>query len=135
MRTFLALLALLPTLAYAQAPLRWNETQLTWTAPTQCAEGSPLTDCPITGYQLEVAQSCTATSWTPVATVPPDQLGFKHTGLTPGTRCYRVIALAETPSDPSLTTEDSIKTTVAPAPGRPGVVIVSVSVTIEVPTQ
>jgi hypothetical protein len=117
-RTLAALIlfaALLGT-ALAQPAPKWNEDRLTWRAPTQCADGSPRSACPLTGYRIERAASATATTWTTVATTGPALTTFLIGGRTPGRHCYRVIALAATNSRPSNV---ACSVTVAPPPSPP----------------
>lgn len=118
MRIVAALALLLVSgIASAQA-LRWNDDQLTWKAPSQttCVDGSPLTECPITGYRIETSPTPTATTWTLVATVAPNVFTYLRTGAPAGQSCYRFIALATTNSAPSNAV---CATAVAPAPFPP----------------
>ena len=98
--------------------LKWSESRITWTAPQSCVDGSPITDCPITGYRIETAASATASTWSLVSTVGAAVLTHTATGLTAGTRCYRVFALSGSAMSPPSNVE--CKTTVGPAPGAPG---------------
>lgn len=113
----LGALLLLPIVSLAQTTpgLKWNEDQLSWTAPTQCADGSPIGDCPVTGFRVETATSTTGT-WTTVATIGP-VISHKVTGVSAGQHCYRVFALSNAlVSAPSNT---SCATATGPAPGAP----------------
>lgn len=113
---FLILFLLLDGRAWGQA-VKWNEDVVSWNAPTQCTDGSPIGDCPITGYRLETAATPTATAWTLVTTTAANVLSFKLTGLTSGQHCYRVIALSGSKSsNPSNVACDTAE---GPAPGTP----------------
>jgi hypothetical protein len=102
--------------APAQPAPKWNEDRLTWTAPTQCADGSPRSACSLTGYRIERAASTTATTWNTVGLTGPAVTTFLVGGLAPGRHCYRVIALAARNSGPSNV---ACKMTVAPPPPSP----------------
>lgn len=109
------LLLLQASLVHAQITLKWNEDKLDWTAPAQCEDGSPIADCPITGYRIETATSTTG-AFATVATVG-NVLTHKLTGLSPGPHCYRVLALAgATASKPSNV---ACATATSPPPGAP----------------
>lgn len=136
--TFVLAFMLAP-LASAQTGLKWNESILTWTNPaTTCDDKvSPLTECPVSGYRLEMASSCTATTWEFVANVPATPLSYKQTNIPAGPHCYRVKAryvvgtgTLETGAGPVNAT--SLKVTTAPAPSAPGAVVVSDIVAYEV---
>jgi hypothetical protein len=77
-------------LVHAQTAPAWNEDNLSWTAPTACSDGTPLTNCPVTGYRIERASSPTATTWAFVATT--SLTSYKATNVPAGQNCYRVAA-------------------------------------------
>jgi hypothetical protein len=68
----------------------WNEDNLSWTAPTGCSDGTPIANCPVTGYRIERASSPTATTWVFVATT--SLTSYKATNVPAGQNCYRVAA-------------------------------------------
>jgi hypothetical protein len=129
-RTLIFLLSLMPVLAFGANT--WNERDLAWTAPTTCSDGTAITNCPVTGYKLEAAGTCTATSWNAVATVGK-VLTYHVTNLAPGNYCFRVKATsAGGDSAPSPTTASSQTTVVQPPPSvpdAPGSVVVAISPT------
>lgn len=72
----------------------WNTDVVSWTAPTQCADGSPIAgNCDITGYKLETATSATGT-WSALTTALV--LTYSATNLAAGSHCYRVSAVTAT---------------------------------------
>lgn len=105
----------------AEAANAWNERDIYWGPPTTCSDGDPdLTHCPVTGYKVEVAGSCTATVWNPLATVG---LVTTHhvANLQPGSYCFRVKATsADGDSGPSPIIPESLTKVVKPAPVIPG---------------
>lgn len=86
------------------------DVKLVWTAPTACADGSALSNCPATGY--EVSQDGVVKN-TVAATV------FSQTlTLNPGRYCFSVRTVASAgKSDPQGPACADIP---APLPGKPG---------------
>lgn len=126
----LAVASLVPQLA--QAANAWNERDLTWTAPLTCSDGSPLAQCPVTGYKLEAAGSCAASVWNALATVGVVTT-YHAANLAPGTYCFRVRATsANGDSLPGPTTSGSQTTVIAPLPGPPGGVTVVAATAYEI---
>lgn len=113
--TAILLLLLLDGRAWAQE-IRWNEDKIDWTPPTQCADGSPLTDCPTTGYRIETASSPTATDWTVVTTVDASVTTYKTTGLSAGQHCYRIITLSQDRESVPSNVACDLASAPAPAP-------------------
>lgn len=113
--TFLILLALAPV--FAHAANAWHERDLNWSAPTTCFDGdTDLTHCPVTGYKVEVAGSCTATSWNLLATVGY-VTNYHVTNLKPGSYCFRTRAIsAGGDSDPAPTIPESKTVVSSPLP-------------------
>lgn len=98
------------------------DVKLTWTAPTTCSDGTPIANCPVTGYRIETAPSATATTWTFVATTA--NLTYTHTGVAPGPHCYRAAANSAAGLGAwSQVLTGSCSTVVAPTPGAPGSVV------------
>lgn len=123
MRTLLKLVAGGLLLALAMPALSavpaaaWNEDRLTWTAPTTCSDGSPIANCPITGYRIETARTATATTWTTQATVSV-VVAYIATNRLIGQNCYRIFTL--TAAGESLTPSNIACTnTVGLLPGPP----------------
>lgn len=76
---------------------------ISWTAPTHCVDGSPITSCPVTGYIVSVANA-PDTSFSTVVTVSGNTLSLNIPNTPDGTRCYKVVATsAGGNSDPSNT--------------------------------
>lgn len=127
----LALLCILPVFAHAQTALKWNEDQVSWSAPTACSEGSPLADCPISGYRVERAAGSCAGTWSTAGTTAANILTFKVGSLVAGTNCYRVITLSAGTSE-SLPSAAKSQVTTPPTPGAPTNVTVSDVVAYEI---
>lgn len=90
----------------------WNENRISFTPPTTCTTGEPISACAVTGYRVE--RSATTTGpFTAVGS--PTGSPFIHTGAVAGLNCYRVIAIsANGESAPSLVTPSACKTNVRP---------------------
>lgn len=103
----------------AEAANAWNERDLTWFAPTACFDGgTDLSQCPVTGYKVEVAGSCTAPTWNLLATVG-NVTSYHVTNLKAGTYCFRGRAItAGGDSDAGPTGPGSMTTVSAPQPVR-----------------
>jgi hypothetical protein len=112
MKHILALTLLLSGVAHAQA---WNENILNWEVPTGCTDGTPITNCPVTGYQVETAATATATNWVHAGTSVTTT--FTHRNVSAGPHCYRVRANSDGGS--SGYTNVVCKTNVAPPPPVP----------------
>jgi hypothetical protein len=111
MKRYLLALALLPTLGYAQ----WNVNDVTWVAPTQCVDGTPITNCPVVSYQVERSNTATGTY---VLAGTSTSLSFRHTVAVAGPTCYTVRSVsAGGASDPS--SPPTCVTNVAPPPPVP----------------
>lgn len=118
MKHILVLLCLFaPFSAISQTALKWNEDQVSWAAPTACNDGSPITDCPVTGYRVETAKTCSAATWGLAGTTAANVMTLKATGLTAGLNCYRVKAQSANGDSNASTTASA--TAVPPAPGEP----------------
>jgi hypothetical protein len=131
MKITLALLAIfLPLFAVSvEAANAWHERDLSWPAPVACADGdTDLTHCPVTGYKVEVAGSCTATSWNILATVG-NVTNYHVTNLKPGSYCFRTRATnSGGDSDPAPTLPESKTVVTSPVPvkaGTPGATTVT----------
>jgi hypothetical protein len=97
----------------------WNEDNLSWTAPTGCSDGTPIANCPVTGYRIERASSPTATTWVFVATT--SLTSYKATNVPAGQNCYRVAAnSANGMSAWAPVLASSCATAAAPPPPPPG---------------
>lgn len=121
---FLVLVALAPIFAHA------GGVTLSYTAPTTCADGSALTNCPTTGYEVLTAASATATSAT-LETVGPTVTTRNYANLTPGTYCYSVKTVSNT-----VKSAESVRACAdVPSlpPKAPAGITVTVNVTISTP--
>jgi hypothetical protein len=89
MKRLLVLLTIaFPFAAQAQ---QWDSNALSWSAPTTCTSGVPVSNCPVTGYRIE--RSATATGvFASVGT--STTTSFTHTSAAAGGNCYRAIALS-----------------------------------------
>ena len=125
-----------PCLAFAQTPKPWNQNDLDWAGPTTCSDGSALTNCQISQWRIERANSPTATTWTAIATIPASAgRKYSDTSAAAGLNCYRVKAIMGPPppelifSVPSDVLQgpaiNSCVTNTQPAPGKPGPVMVA----------
>lgn len=109
--------------AHAQTALKWNERQLTWTAPQACVDGSPISECPVTGYRVETASACNAPTWTLIGSTDAVTVSFKASSLPAGTNCFRVKAKSAAGDGPPTNTVSV--TVTGPTPGQPGTLTVS----------
>lgn len=95
-----------------------------WSAPTVCADGTPLTNCVILGYSV---QKRINNVWTEIGTTTANVLTYTERNVALGTHTYRILATsAAGPSAPS----NEVSKTFA-VPGVPGNVVISVTITIE----
>lgn len=69
-----------------------GEATLSWKAPTGCANGGPITDCPLTAYEIERAVQSANPVWASVLTVAPTLLTYKFTNIAPGKYLWRIKA-------------------------------------------
>jgi hypothetical protein len=92
----------------------WNERDLSWGPPATCIDGDPdLTHCPVTGYKVEVAGSCAATTWNALVTIG-NTTSYHVTNLKTGSYCFRTRAItAGGEGEPSPVIPES-KTIVTP---------------------
>jgi hypothetical protein len=97
---------------------------LTWTAPSACDGGAPISNCPVTGYSVQKLQG---TTWVQIGTTTAAVLTYTENNLAIGSHRYRVLATSDGgPSRPS-----NEVTKVIDVPGAPGSVVVTVTVTVE----
>jgi hypothetical protein len=112
-----ALLATVPALA--------GQATLTWTAPTQCVDGTPISNCPLTGYTIHYGTipgadvtACTAAIATTVKNFNfPASTSTPVLGLTPGNYCFAMKAVSASGS--SVLSNFVLKTVVNPLPNPP----------------
>jgi hypothetical protein len=96
---------------------------LTWQAPTTCAGGATITNCPVRGYSV---QKLEGTAWTEIGTTTSTVLTYTESNLALGTHRYRVLATSD--NGPSAPSNEVSK--VIDVPGAPGSVVVTVTVTV-----
>lgn len=102
------------------------DIKIIWTAPTACADGSALTNCPISGYEISQGSSATGT-FTVKDTVASGVLTKTYT-QNPGTYCYSLKTTSGTlKSDASIPV---CATLTAPAPGTPGNVTLTCTIVV-----
>jgi hypothetical protein len=98
---YLLALILLGTALAAQA----REGTIAWLPQTHCEDRTTdLTACPVTGYRIETAASCTAIAWELLA-ITPVTTSYALTNIPAGPRCYRLKALSA--AGPSLASDVS----------------------------
>ena len=126
MKYLFTLLAIL-TACLAQAQTSRNERVLTISPVVNCEDRSTdLTQCPFTGYRIERATTCTATTWDFVANVPKDQLTYRATNLAAGTHCWRARAYTDTfTTAPGPVPAVPQATIAGLRPGQPGAITAS----------
>lgn len=114
-------LCLVAGVALAQTVSR--QAVLTWVAPTACAGGAPITNCPVRGYSIQKQQG---TTWVEIGTTTAAVRTYTESNIAIGSHSYRVIATSDNgPSAPS-----NEVTKVIDVPGAPGSVVVTVTVTV-----
>lgn len=70
---------------------------LTWITPTQCEDGSPLTECPISGYEIYMGASPTGSTYIKRAESPPATATTQTLlNISPGQRCFFMKSLSGT---------------------------------------
>ncbi len=108
--------ALLVFAVFAFRPAHAGEATITWIAPTKCADGSALDQCPAIGYNIEHHKA--DGTWEPVTTASPTVSSFKLVNLTAGAHEWRMltVTLNNFLSDPSITVG---KTVAAVKPNPP----------------
>lgn len=116
-----ALCVIVAGVAMAQTATR--QAVLTWQAPTACAGGSPIANCPVRGYSVQKRQG---TSWVEIGTTASSVLTYTESNIALGSHSYRVLATSDNgPSAPS-----NEVTKIIDVPGAPGSVVVTVTVTV-----
>ncbi len=121
--TLVALMGISLWFAIANAQTATRQAVLTWVAPTACAGGSALSNCPILGYSVQKRQG---TNWVEIGTTAASVLTYTERDIALGSHTYRVLATsAAGPSAPS-----NEVTRIIDVPGAPGSVVVTVTVTV-----
>jgi hypothetical protein len=109
MKRYLLALAFLPSLAFAQ----WNVNEVTWTAPTHCVDGQPVTACPVQSYQIERSNT---SSGTYVLAGTSTSLSFRHTVTVAGPTCYKVRSVSAGGASDLSVTAGCVTNTAPPPP-------------------
>lgn len=84
---FLIVMAALPAVTLA------GPATLRWTPPTTCVDLSALTNCPTTGFEVQVAEVA-AGPFTSVVTTAPSVSTYTIQNLPPGPRFFRVLTVS-----------------------------------------
>lgn len=122
-RTIVAVALCLMIAGIASAQTVNRRAVLTWSAPTACAGGAAISNCPVRGYSVQKLQG---TSWVEIGTTAATVLTYTESNITLGSHSYRVLATSDAgPSAPS-----NEVTKVIDVPGAPGSVVVTVTVTV-----
>lgn len=85
--------ALLVALFFVTKHAEAGTSELTWLPPTSCIDKSPLTECPVVAYNLEVATNA-AGPWSPLATTAPTVTSYLVNNVPPGVWFYRAFTVA-----------------------------------------
>lgn len=116
--------------AFSQVIKPWNTITVTLGAlPTTCADGAPITQCPVTGYRIE--RQLGSGAFAPIKTLGIGELSFDDKNLLAGKYTYRAVALCPTcaapfESAPSPISPGSTKTIAPAVPSPPGGVLLTV---------
>lgn len=102
------------------------DVRLNWTAPTACEGGAPITDCAVTGYEIQRANTLTDA----FAVLKGVGVTTSHTltGVSPGQHCYRL--RANSAQGFSVPSNAACVTIPNPVPGAPMNVTVTITVSI-----
>lgn len=125
---FLVLFCLIPLALLASSAMAGTVT-LSWEAPTTCADGSPLTECPTTGFEISDGLSTTST-YTVKETVAPTVTSRTYS-YSPGVRCFSARTISN-----ALKSDESTRvcaTVPSLPPKAPQGLTVTVAVTVTVP--
>lgn len=109
---FLAFVALYISTAHAQDTppepipevVRGTVIPMEWVQEPVCADGvTPIAQCPVTGYHVQIQRTALSTDWFNVGTNPfgPIARSYRWASNGSGITCFRVIALSDVNSDPS----------------------------------
>lgn len=111
-------------ISIANAQTVSRQANLSWTAPTVCADGSTITNCVVTGY---IVQKQNGTAWDEIGTTAATVRTYVDGNLPLGTYTYRVLAnSANGPSAPSASASKTLA-----VPGTPGALVVTITVTVQ----
>lgn len=123
-RSLFFTLLVLVTLSCIGGVAHAGDVKLDWTAPTSCADGSALTQCPTTGYEVNTAPDETG-ALTVKETVAATVQTRSYLGLTPGKYCYAVKTVSNTlKSGPTSTACASVPSLPPKAPSGYSVTVV-----------
>lgn len=126
-RLFIALLMLcMGGLAHA------GDVVLTYQAPTACENNAPISNCPLTGFEVSEGASQTGT-FTIKELVAPTVLSRIYVNLAPGTRCYFVKAVSNTAKSAESTRVCADIPSLPPKAPQGLTVTVKVEVTVATP--
>jgi hypothetical protein len=105
---------------------------LTWTLPTQCADGTPISNCALNGIRIERKLGATGT-WATRAIVGPTVTTYVDVGLPVGVNYWRLFSISV--SGISVPTNEVSKDVLAPLPGPPGNLAVQIAIVYNVVKQ
>lgn len=101
--------------------------RLTWVAPTACVDGSPISACAITGYEVRHA-ALQSDVFAVLQGVGATVTSLTLTDVAPGPHCYLV--RANSAAGFSGNSNVACLTVPAPVPGAPTNVTVTITVTV-----
>lgn len=101
-----------------------------WTPPTTCDDGSPITDCPTTGYEIWMGTSQTGTAYTKRTESPAAAaVAITLSAVGAGQKCFYMKTLSST-----KTSGESNRVCISvPAPG-PRSTFINVTIAIPAPS-
>jgi hypothetical protein len=136
--TFFALICLCQVMgaAHAQSDLEYKDRVFQWTAPTECVDGTDISNCPLTEYRLycdnlSIPYSVPETELSYTAPATDFPVGGPYT-------CYATALSGQLESDPSNTITFSVVATQSPPAPPSGLTVQNVltaSTIIESPDQ
>lgn len=75
-----------------------GEAKLSWVNPTECVDGTPISNCALTGIEVEHStnynETTTVGTWAPVQTLAPTLTSYTVPNLAVGTHFFRIRAAA-----------------------------------------
>jgi hypothetical protein len=119
-----ALLCLLAVPAFAA------DVRLTWVLPTQCEDGSPIANCPITGIEVSESAAPSGQPWGVRETVSGTSTSRTYQ-IPPGQRCFSVKAISGNQKSEASTV--ACADVPALPPKAPTGITVTVQVTVATP--
>lgn len=103
------------------------DVKLSWTAPTACSDGSAISNCAVTGYEIQHAAAAHEV-FAVLKGIGASVTTHTLTGVTPGNHCY--LLRANSARGFSANSNVACIDVPAPVPGAPMNVTVTVTVVI-----